>query len=82
MWAEQLGLRGACPYVAVFLRKEENMHAILPVQPPQPSDVIAMVNALCDLADEAENKGLNFAHTSLRWLAVSLVEELEGPKAD
>lgn len=55
------------------------MHAITPAQLHTPADVIAMVNAICDLADEAENKGLNFAETSLRWVAMSLAQELDTP---
>ena len=46
-----------------------------------PTDVIAMVNALFDLAEEAENKGLNFAEQNLRWLALSLARDLDGADA-
>ena len=57
------------------------MHAITAAQLQNPVDVIAMVNAICDLADEAENKGLNFVETSLRWVAMSLAQELDSDEA-
>jgi len=56
------------------------MQSITPTPAIDPVEVIALVNAICDLADEAENKGLNFTQTSLRWVAMSLAQDIDAPQ--